>query len=151
MRVRRCVMKCNFVPLLIWTWAHLCLHHIWLVLFWKTVLRFIYFFQPDVRRSLKDLAGGRPVVINTVSGTTIKQRASVKIDFKLSATSPDPIFCPAKALTILVALNWSMAEWELNSPLQDFTAWVVRCHEITTPGFSWPGLFSVGVNTAITR
>lgn len=59
----------------------------------------------EIYFSLKDLAGGRPVVITTVSGTTIKQRASVKIDFKLSATSPDPIFCPAKALTILVALN----------------------------------------------
>lgn len=147
-------MKCNFVPLLIWTWAHLCLHHIWLVLFWKTVLRFL-FFQPDVRRSLKNVYSSQSTAngykCSVRDNNKTKSLGKNRLKFKLSAMSPDPIFCPAKALTILVALDWSMAEWKLNSPLQDFTAWVVRCHEITTPGFSWPGLFSVGVNTAITR
>lgn len=39
-------------------------------------------------------------------------------------------------------------QWELKliSPLQDFTARVVRCHQITTAGFRWRGLSGVGVS-----
>lgn len=48
------------------------------------------------------------------------------MDFSLPAKSPDQIFCPARAPIILVPLNWSIAEWKLNFPLQEFTAWVVR-------------------------
>lgn len=51
-------------------------------------------------------------------------------------------------LFLFPALLHRADQWELKliSPLQDFTARVVRCHQITTAGFSWRGLSGVGVN-----